>query len=425
MSTLTILWILNTQKRHGSSHKFAEVGDTTLPRLRHCGRGSELISLHLCQAPLCKKMREHLLMQVSRAKGLLLTVSLVTQCCAASAIPFLAGVASRSEQIANLRIVANVDTFDVLNGLSHMVGGLLPSLKAITINIHNVAGQLAQMPVKPSTLLGFVDAPRLREVTIVGDTSDFTSIISLPWGQIVRFRSSLDQYIGMVLASPFEVIQSIARVRELSIRYTIATNVDHTMSHMTLDYLQTLTISTDIDGAQTVVELLRHATFPSLRDFRISTVEEIVELYGFLGRHSRSITCFSFHPIRSHLDSRAQMTLRSLGSLPNLRSLTAHSASQAVVDALAERSNNRVLAPVLEDLTFQGCITLEDEAKFVDMIKERLGGTLRRLALSRDISLSQLSSAAVNSLQELSKSHGLFLREAGDSHFLECPDCDM
>ncbi|KAK7027288.1 hypothetical protein VNI00_015377 [Paramarasmius palmivorus] len=369
-----------------------------------------------------QKMRERLMVQVSRAKGLLLTVSLVTQCCAASAVPFLAGVASRSEQIANLRVVANVDTFDVLDGLSRMVRGLLPFLQAITIHVHNVAGQLAQMPVKPPTLLGFVDAPRLREVTIVGDTSDFTSIISLPWGQLARLSSSLDQYIGMILGSPFQVIQNITRVRELSIRYTIATNVDHTMSHITLDYLHTLTIMTDIDGAQTVVELLKNATFPSLQDFRISTIEELVELYRFLGRHSHSITSFSFHPIAFSPVNRDQMTLQLLASLPNLQSFTAYSVSQAVVDALAEKNNDWVLAPVLENLTFQGRITLEDEAILVAMIKKRSEGTLRRLALSMDISRSQLSPVTLNGLRELSDSNDLFLREAGVSRFPECMD---
>ncbi|KAK7032109.1 hypothetical protein VNI00_013479 [Paramarasmius palmivorus] len=372
-----------------------------------------------------QKIRERLMVQVSRAKGLLLTVSLVTQCCAASAVPFLAGVASRSEKIANLRIIANVETFDVLDGLSRMVIGLLPSLEAITINVHNVAGQLAQMPVKPPTLLGFVDAPRLRDVTIVGDTSDFTSIISLPWGEIVRFCTSLDQYIGLTLGLPFEVIQCVTTVRELFIRYTIATNVDHTMSHLTLDYLQILTVSTDMDGAQTVLELLKHATFPSLWDFRISTSEELVELYRFLSRHSHSITSFSFDPREFDLVLKAQMTLRSLRFLPNLQSLTAHSASQAVVDALAERSDDWVLAPVLENLTFQGHITLEDEGRFLNMVKKRSEGTLRRLALSRYPSLSQLSPASLNGLQELSNSNELYLGEAGASCFPECLDCDL
>ncbi|KAK7024308.1 hypothetical protein VNI00_016432 [Paramarasmius palmivorus] len=372
-----------------------------------------------------QRMRQRLLVQIWRTSGLPITISLETECSAATVIPFLAGIASHSEYIVNLRVVSTADTFGVLHSLSHMVQGHLPSLESFTIDIGEVAGQLAPMLVKPPTITGFSNAPRLREIIIYGDTSDLASIITLPWEQIVRYRSCLEVSPGAVLGTPYGVIENMTRLVEFSDRRMISANaveMDRTIRPMTLDSLQMLSISTNVSGARTIGELLRHITLPNLRDFRIVAVEELDELYSFLGRHSQSLTSFTLFPLELDLVVRGQMFLRSLGSLPNLCSLTAHYAPQTVVDALAEVDNDSdrpVIVPLLRTLTFRNGITLEDDARFIAMIEARLDHGLRRLALTSDIVSSHLDAATIGYFTNCLSGDEFLFEEVESSLFIE------
>ncbi|KAK7024251.1 hypothetical protein VNI00_016468 [Paramarasmius palmivorus] len=358
-----------------------------------------------------ERMRNRLTIHLMRAKTGPLTISLHAECKHRFAIPFIATIASHSERIVDLRLMPKRDNLSFIESMSAMTTGLLPALKRLTINLGTSARQLYPC------VTGFSIAPRLCDITVVGDTSNLSFIIELPWDQIVRFRSYFDCAFA-VTENPYLFLPEMTNLQELYTRrvvsYDMSDDRNTSIPFTTLHHLRKLCLQTGNGGAPAANALLGRIDLPNIQELELHVLALTDALRGFLSRHSSTIVSFLVKPLGYSMDTCTATIIGCIALLPGLRTFAAHSVSQAVINALSELESNTKMPTLIPDLRYLKLCTglkLGDGERLVQMVKAR-SGTLQCIVLHADV-VPTLGGAIVDQLREL-MAQGLLFEDLRD-----------
>ncbi|KAK7029493.1 hypothetical protein VNI00_014526 [Paramarasmius palmivorus] len=361
-----------------------------------------------------ERMQKRLTTHLSRAKGSPLTISLNTECTLRPAIPFMAIIASHSENIIDLCLMPKEDNLSVIHSMSSMVMGLLPLLQRLTVDFGTSTQRY--LPLVYPFSDGFSIAPQLREVTIFGDYSNLPSLLELPWDQIACFRSRFES--SFVAENPYTFVPRMTNLQEFFSRRVISHDVlTSSIPYTTLHHLQKLCLQTGAGSARAVNELLGQLDLPNLRELELHRATLTDTLRGFLSRHSSTLTFFSLTPRESdHLDSDDTI-IGCMKLLPGLHALALDFASQPCIDALSEVEHDTmapILVPNLRSLKLRMASTLDDDKCLIEMVETRMfKGLFRILVLDVDL-IPDLNETTTGRLQEL-LAEGLLFEELSPS----------